>query len=171
MKKIFLLSILSVSFLSAFCQNSIGDTEIINKINIIKSIDDSEIPDDPLLRPWPMYYRTILLNPFGGFACLGWGTNCCFPDFRDILGPLYYRGMPTDVIEKTCETIVEESDERIGKGEYTGSLTRKIAYPDPQSDGKQSFILLQMNWDNDPEKPYNGKAEIIISKTDNFGLK
>ena len=171
MKKIFLLSLLGVFFLSAFCQLSDGTTEILTKISITKQIDDSELPPDFMPYSWNLY-SYVIYDPFGGGVnCFGWGGRLCIPRFDKLYNSLYYRGMPTDAIVKTGETLVEESDALVAKGEYKGSLTKKIAYPDPQFGGKQSFILLQMNWDNDPKKPYNGKAEIIISKTDNFGLK
>ena len=171
MKKIFLLSLLSVLFLSAFCQFSDGRTEIITKINITKYIDDSEISEDSQISFMPLRYNYVIQDPIGTILCYGRGWRLCFPRLDNICSLLEYRGISTDVIEKTCENIVEESDALVVNGEYKGSLTKKIAFSNPQFGGKQSFILLQMNWDNDAKKPYNGKAEIIISQTNDFGLR
>jgi len=172
MKKIFLLSLLSVFFLSVFCQNTDGSTEIINKINITKYIDDSEIPVESMYYIWPpFYYKYISYDPYGGVRCTGYGPMRCIFVLKDVLSAFNYRNLPIDAMEKTCETFVEESNELITNGEYKGSLSKKIAFPDPQLGGKLSFILLQMSWDNDPQKPYNGKAEIIISKTNDFGIR
>jgi len=171
MKKIFLLSLLSVFFLSAFCQNSNGATEVLAKINITKFIDDSELPSDFKPYRWN-FYRFIISDPMGpGISCTGYGRLLCLPmtDIKNSLSS--HRGMPTDAIEKTCENMFEESDALVANGGYKGSLTKKIAFTDAQSISRQSYILLQMNWDNDPKKPYNGKVEIIVSKTDNLGIK
>jgi len=56
-------------------------------------------------------------------------------------------------------------------GEYTGSTTKKIAFSDPEANNGVSYLLFQMNWNYCPENPYNGTAEIIISKTNKFGLR
>ena len=179
MKKIFLLSLLSVLFLSAFCQVSVGNAEVITKITIVKHIDDAEIVADGVPHGsdieygwWIFFYRTVTTQklPDGTYilTCSGIGWRICFIRLRD-------RGESvdavTEVMDTTCENLITESDAQIARGVFKGSVTRKIAYRDPAAGNKESYLLFQMNWDNDPEKPYNGKAEITISKTDNFGLK
>ena len=147
MKKIFLLSLLSVFFLSAFCQNSDGATEIITKFNITKHIDDSEIP---VRLPYPSFkfgYLIITMDYFGRITCFGLGPTKCFT-FSDIFNSRQYRDLPIDAIEKTGEALVEESDELVAKGEYKGSLTKKIAFSDPQSNGQLSFLTSTLGHPN-----------------------
>jgi len=167
MKKIFLLLLLNVLFLSAFSQFSPGNTEIITTLNISKQISDDEIALRPF-SPWGwnyLYYREVTTEPTpdGNFSmkCTGWGAQPCLPNF-------YYapiRGVAADVVEKTCSNLIEGSYECMANGEYKGSISTKLAMPD-----NQSIILFTIHWDNDPQKPYNGKAEIIISKIEKLGF-
>jgi len=171
MKKIILLSLFSVFCLSAFCQLSYGGTEILAKFNITKYIDEKEIPDDPYFLPWLFHYDRISTDFSGNLICIGIGRMPCLVNIHTLLHSNHFRDLPTDLIEASYENITEESDALVAQGLFKGSLTKKIAIPETQSGGKQSFILLQMNWDYDPQKPYNGKAEIIISKTNDFELR
>ena len=79
--------------------------------------------------------------------------------------------MPQDIsleaMETTYQNLVTTSEEQAANGVYRGSVTKKIA----MSGVKNDYFLFQMNWDYDPENPYNGQAEIIISKTNNFGIR
>ena len=174
MKKILLLLLLSVCLLPAFSQSSGGDTEILTQINITRSADadyiDADVNDaDPERLPffpfwWPLYRWVISSGSNGHYYvdCYGLGVRLCLPIFDDFS----FRGLPNETVEKTMEELVSESDERAGKEEFRGSVSRKIAAADGQS-----VFLFQMNWDYDPKNPRNGKAEIIISRTSNFGLK
>ena len=175
MKKIFLLSLLSVFFLSAFSQVIGGNAEIITKINIIRSSDDdvpniSEETTIPETGLWIFFWKRVSTKhgPDGEVTvtCYGWGLKLCVPNMKNSS----IRGISTDAVEKTCEDIVTESDDRASQGEYKGSLTKKIAFNDP-SGGKTSYLIYQMNWDYDPQNPRNGTAEIIITKVDNLGIK
>jgi len=166
MKKIFLLSLLSILLLSAFSQEKGSNTEILTKINIIKNVPDEEIHG---MSNSPLYFlffynevKTEIL-PDGTYAiyCIGIGKLFCFLK-RDIL---QVRGISSETVENTCTKLIEECDEKIANGEYRGSISKKISIS-----GFQSIFLFQMNWNHDPQKPYNGEEEIIISKTENFGL-
>jgi len=169
MKKIFLLTLLSVFFLSAFSQSPIENVEILSKINITKHIDDNEIPDG---MPWSWWkYNWISTDIGGNINCCGFGPFVCIPLFKKIFSAYNYRGLPPDLMINTGENIIKESEERLANGEYRGSSSSKIAFSDLQSESKLSYILFQMNWNHDPLKPYNGYAEIIVSKTDNLGIK
>jgi len=173
MKKIILLSLLSVFFLSAFCQTTHGSTEIITKINITKSavedFGDSEIDQGF----WILFWRTVtsFVDDDGGvwIYCCGWGWKICQPAKE------HYshnnRGLDAKMLETTCEDMIAESDERVINGEYNGSITKKIAYSDPSSNSRISYILFQMDWDYERGNPRNGRAEIIISRTSDFGLR
>ena len=178
MKKIFLLSLLSVFFLSAFSQVIDGNAEIITKINIIRSSDEVSITNDEPSGPetglWLFFWRTVNTThtPDGGVTvmCSGWGLRLCVPKMKSTSLSGTIRGVSTDAVEKTCENIVTESDDRASQGEYKGSLTKKMAFNDPLN-GKTSYFIYQMNWDYDPKNPRNGTAEIIITKVDNLGIK
>jgi len=188
MKKIFLLSLLSVFFLSAFCQiinTREPQTEIITKINIIRSADDArdnifrttegyEDPGDNIIS-WPKWwflYREVRTRPIIDgctIECIGFGWKWCMIRLRDIFNA--NRGLPQnvtpEVLETTCETLAAESEEQAANGVYRGSISKKLAISGTQTE----YILFQMNWNYDPENPYNGQAEIIISKTNNFGIR
>ena len=177
MKKIFLFTLLSVFLLSAYSQITDGNAEIITKINITKEIDDKEIDPDTQFGFWIFFYRTVVTKPTEGgvtVTCSGWGWKMCIPRFKELVTSNHLfllRGISVETVENSCENLVEECENRISRGEYQGSLTKKIALSDPLSGNKTSFLILQMNWNNDPKKPYNGTAEIIISKINDFGIK
>jgi len=173
MKKIFLLTLLSVFFLSAFSQNSTNGTEILTKISVNKFIADEEM-EDPLLAPWwwifwkPFYQTVTEEYTLNGviLTCEGRGWKLCRAK-RILNMP---RGISPELVESTYGKINEEYEDRVIAGEHRGSITKKIAFPDPLANGKTSYILFMMNWDNDPIRHYNGKAEITISKTNDLGL-
>ena len=73
------------------------------------------------------------------------------------------------MLENSCEELIQESEDKIMNGEYSGVISQKIAFPDPNN-GRPFFILIQIRWNNDPRHPYNGEAEITISKTSNLGF-
>jgi len=166
MKKIFLFTLLSVLFSTTFCQTSTSGTEIITRITINKNIDEKEFQDIERLSGfyWNLYKWVISDVLPGGQSvkCYGLGIASCFVFFEV---PINFRGISPEAAQSTCNNLIQESDERVLNGEYRGSLTRKVEISETQS-----FILYQINWNYDPEKPYNGNAEIIISKTDNFGF-
>ena len=184
MKKIFLLSLLSVLILSAFSQISSSNIEILAKINITRIAEDAidedgadDNFDDLYLAPWwPRWwflYKEVRTEVFPGGAivyCLGNGWHWCSIRLRDVINVSSVRGVDSETIDATYQDMIEKSEEQAAGGEYQGSITKKIAYPDPDRDGKESYLLFQMKWDYDPINPYNGKAEIIISKTDNLGF-
>jgi len=184
MKKIFLLSLLSVLFLSAFCQVSAGSTEVLTKINITRSIDIEEMNEigfgNEQIEPiWWFFYRNIVVEPSpdGGITiqCNGFGWKICMLPLKNIFRLIFKRGLVseamTETMESTCQNLVEDSDEQAANGVYRGTITKKIAFSDPEINGRNSYLLFQMNWDYDPQSPSNGTAEIIISKTNNFGLR
>jgi len=192
LKKIFLLTLFSVFFLSAFSQFSTG-TEILARISIDRSAEPTvtldndresldisvtgiEIgdDDDPLLDIWwPFgwpYYKYVYCN-FGGnwtqVFCVGIGLKRCVPhylDFSDITNS--YRGLSAESVEAAFSSIFTESEKQVANGVYQGSVSKKLAI----SGDKTNFILFQMNWNYDPTNAYNGKTEIIVSKTDNLGF-
>ena len=179
MKKIFLLSLLSVFFLSAFSQVIDGNAEVITKINIIRSSEDiSPISNDVNLKPetgiWIFFWGNVTTyhNPDGGVTvmCSGWGLKLCVPKMKGS-HISSNRGISEDAVEKTCEDIVTESDDLVSHGECKGSVTKKIAFSDPQANGRTSYLIYQMNWDYDAKNPRNGTAEIIITKVNNLGIK
>jgi len=176
MKKIFLLTLLSVFFLSAFCQTSSNGTEILTKISVNKFIADEEM-DDPILGPswwwwfWKPFYQYVETKVIDGkviVTCEGRGWKLCRA--RDIFNTTNIRGLAPELVENTYESINEEYEDRVIAGEHRGSITKKIAFPDPLANGRISYILFMMNWDNDPIRHYNGRAEITISKTNNLGI-
>jgi len=170
MKKIFLLTLLSVFLLSAFSQNSV-EPEIIDKITITKYIEPSEFEGGNIQYGfWFLFYKYVYSEPCGNGVCVycsGWGKKCCFPKLKLYLKPV--RGFETNEIANTCENLIEASEQKIVNGELSGTLSQKIAFNDPLSNGKIAYLLIQIKWEHDPIHPYNGKAEIIISKTNNFG--
>ena len=174
MKKLFLLTLLSVFFLSAFCQNSTNGTEILTKISVNKFIADEEM-DDPQLGPswwwfWKPFYQyvTTIQTPNGVMvSCEGRGWKLCRSN--KLLNSAI-RGLDSELVESTYERINEEYEDRVIAGEHRGSITKKIAFSDPLANGRTSYLLFQISWNNDPEKHYNGKAEITVSKTNDLGI-
>jgi len=179
LKKIFLLTLLSVFFLSAFSQ-TFGNTEVLATISINKSAEpgsgiDISTPDDDIQLAWPSWwflYRVVETQVGNGYVtvtCYGGGFKLCMIKWKDIWKNLF-RGyeiqVQAEVLDATCDELVTNSEELIANGVYNGSLSKKIAIPDDRT----NYILFQMNWKNDPENPYNGQAEIIISKTDKLGF-
>ncbi|MCL2289462.1 MAG: hypothetical protein FWC34_01975 [Bacteroidetes bacterium] len=184
MKKIFLLSLLSVFFLSAFCQFSSNNTEVLAKIDVTRTINAfeylemNEVGESPELGypSWWFLYKTVKTEPKpggGGFTliCNGKGWKLCFPNFKILWQTIWIRGIAQETIERTCENLVTESEELAANGVYVGSTTKKIAFFDPEAGNREAYLLFQMNWNYNPENPYNGTAEIIISKTNKFGLR
>ena len=167
MKKIFLLTLLNVFFLSAFCQRVASNTEIITVITLEKYIPDDEIEKANF--PWQMlrafFYRDVrtVPSPDGGVVvyCSGWGFKTCMPSFDLLL----FRGVSSETIENTCSILIQESETCVVNGTFKGTLSKKITAPT-----LQNYWLFTINWNYDPKNHYNGKAEIIISKTDDFGL-
>jgi len=180
MKKIFLLSLLSVFFLSAFSQVIDGDAELITKINITRCSEElGELsPGEESLGGelgiWFFFWKNVstIYNPDGSVTvdCSGWGFKLCTPRMRGGHSSTI-RGVSVEVLDRTCEDVITESDNRISQGEYKGSFTKKIAYSDPMNGGKLSFLIYQMNWEYDPKNPRNGTAEIFVFKTNNLGIK
>ena len=177
MKKIFLLTLLSVFLLSAFSQITDGNAEIITKIKITKEIDDSEIDPGTQFGFWIFFYKNVSSKPTEDgiiVTCTGWGFRMCLPKLKDNAGGTNHsliRGISADLVDSSCESVIEECENRIAHGEYQGTLTKKFAYSDPMANNRAAYLILQMNWANDPKKPYNGKAEITISKINDFGIK
>ena len=174
MKKIFLLSLLSVFLLSAFSQNS-GEPELLAKISISKYIAPSEFGGDDVSRGLlGFFYRDVVthmeLNGDITLTCRGWGWNICVPTFSSYLNFRQIGENGTEMVNNSCQEIVKESDKLILNGEYSGTISQKIAIPDPNNNGKILYILVQNKWDHDPKYPYNGKAEITISITNKLGL-
>jgi len=177
MKKFFLLSLLSVLFLSAFSQiqdNNLSQenkptVEVLANISIYKDIDDSEIPDIQH-GIWILFYKEVKTTYSGGnltLTCKGWGWKFCLPSLYSYI---VNRGVDAEAVENTCNNLLNESYEKVSNGEYKGSLTKKVGSVTPETGRVDSYILYQLNWNNDPKKPYNGEAEIIISKITNFGF-
>jgi hypothetical protein len=165
MKKFFLLTLLSVFFLSAFCQSAHNTPELIAKFNIEKHVDDDEALRIPIWL-WSYWREVRVIFVPGGYQieCLGVGTKPCFVLISEYL---YIRGVDTQVIERSYEYLVSESNKQIAEGVYRGTLSDKIAFIDPQTN-MQAYLLLQINWDHDPLKPYNGRAEFTIYKTNSL---
>jgi hypothetical protein len=173
MKKIFLLSLLSVLFLSAFSQKQ-GKTEILAKINITSSMTDEEGTQGMGRGWWIFFYRFVTTThyPDGSVIvqCSGWGRKCCIPKFERLPNGLEGLFRSPDAFDPIFEELVTESNEKIAAGEYSGTVSKTILIPENQMGGKDLYLFFLMKWENDPLKPYNGKAEIIISKTYNLGL-
>jgi len=177
LKKIFLLTLLSVFFLSAFSQ-TFGSAEVLATININKSADpgagfEINTPDEGI-QMWPYWwflYRVVQTEVGPGYAtvtCIGGGFKLCMARLSDLWNKLRYNDIQIqeEVLEATCEDLTTNSEELIANGVYNGSLSKKIAIPNDRT----NYILFKMNWRNDPNNPYNGQAEIIISKTDRLGF-
>jgi len=177
MKKIFLLSLLSVLLLSVYSQNSSSKPEVLAKISISKIADDLD-EDPPIIAApwWPSWwflYKDVYTEIYPGGAivnCIGQGWHWCRIHLKDLLSSVYVRGMAAEAVDGTYQDMLEESEELLAKGEFQGSITKKISYPDPDRNGKESYLLFQMKWENDFNNPYNGQTEIIITKTDNLGF-
>jgi hypothetical protein len=171
MKKIFLLTLISVLFLSAFSQTSPKGAEILGKVNIVKYIDDNDVPDVQN-GIWIFFWKYVnYYYDWDGnltIDCSGWGGLMCWGKLWDIFR---VRGLADETVDKTCETLMTESNEQIANGVYEGSTSKKIAYLDPNSNGRDhSYLIFQMNWKHDPQRPYNGKAEITLYKTDKLAF-
>jgi len=173
MKKIFLLTLLSVFFLSAFSQYTTAP-EVLNKITITKNIAPSEFGGGDINYGfWFLFYKIVYVEPCGEGVCIycsGWGGKFCLPKLKPFMNN-NIRGIETSEVAQTCENLIEESDNRIVNGELSGTLSRKIAFNDPLNNGRTSYLLFQIKWEHDPRHPYNGTAEITISKTNNLGLQ
>jgi hypothetical protein len=182
MKKIFLLSLLSVLLLSAFPQSLTNGTEVLAKISVVTNDDDPSDPSDlstPSRAPhgwWIFFWKYVTTSPTpdGGImlTCSGRGWKICILPFRDV-APLeawcVKNGIEIESVEKAYESLFEEASDRAGDGEYRGSVTKKIAFQN-RLDGRETYLLFLMNWECDPKNPRNSKAEITISTTDRFGF-
>ena len=172
MKKKILLSLLSVLLLSAFSQHSVGSTEILTKINIYKiSGDDNEnlVECSSIeMFPWWPLYKYVRTEPYGSSLynvfCEGFGFRTCSVPYIDFLPS--FRGIALEVVESTCNNLIEESNEWVANGVYQGSISKKIAV----AGSRTEYFLFQMNWNNDPKNLRNGTAEFSISKTINLGF-
>jgi len=191
-KKIFLLTLFSVFFLSAYSQFSTG-TEILARINIDRnaepnvtldndresldiSVTGMEIgdEDDPLYVSggsyWLPLYKYVYVDKGHDWVtlrCEGRGWQICKILWMDVIN-IYntIRGLSVEAAEATLSNIFTDSEEQVANGVYQGSVSKKLAI----LGDKTNFILFQMNWNYDPTNAYNGQAEIIISKTDNLGF-
>ena len=174
MKKIFLLSLLSILLLSTFSQISGNSPEILANINItmIDDVNDNADERGPFF-PWEMFlYRYILTEYYAGgwyIVCSGFGPYVCFSLPLESLN-FNIRGVAMETIENTYQEMIETIKQQVANREYQGSITRKCAYPDPERGHLTSYILFQMHWDNDPKNPRNGKAKITISKTNDLTM-
>ena len=176
MKKIFLLSLLSVLFLSAFPQISNTSPEVLAKINITRSVNELDEEPPVVLAPWwPSWwflYKEVSTEMIPGGAivrCTGYGWHWCRMRLKDIISA-DLSGVDVEAAEAVYEKMLEESENQAATGEYRGSITKKIAYPDPGRNGQESYLLFQMKWDYDHKNPYNGNAEITITKTNKLGF-
>jgi len=174
MKKIFLLSLLSVLLLSAFSQTKPVNPEIITKISITKSTENGELQYIPPDHGWWIFFwREVVTIPMpnGGIVitCTGFGLKICIAHLRDVPALSTWcntRGIDVAPIENTYNSLYDECDERIANGEFRGSITKKIACPGM----RETYLLFQMDWENDPVNPRNGQAEITISQTNSLGF-
>ena len=174
MKKIYLLSLISILLTPAFSQISIEKPEILATVDITMNDD---IVDDPIERlphkPWWLFlYRNVVTEwyPEGtSVTCGGFGIYICFPTFSEFM-KINIRGIASETLETTYKEMIEASKEQAANGEFQGSITRKLAYPDPERAHSTSYILFQMYWNNEPDNPRNGKAKIIISKKNDFTI-
>jgi hypothetical protein len=181
MKKIFLLSLLSVLFLSAFSQTIISNSsEVLATISIHRSAaddDNGDVGGDVVLVPWwPKWwflYREVTTNVYpGGMSinCIGMGWKLCIPKLSDLFQHILI-GVDPESMDAICQEMIETSNEQVENRGYQGSISRKLAFSDQaRSNNQFSYLLFQMNWNYDLENPRNGKAEITISKTDNLGF-
>ncbi|MCL1850798.1 MAG: hypothetical protein FWF70_05280 [Bacteroidetes bacterium] len=172
MKKIFLLSLLSVLLLSAFSQTSNEKPEIIAKINISTSMTDEEGAQSIERGIWIFFYKYVTTTylPGGGIkiTCSGWGLKFCIPHARDLQNG-FLTANP-ELIDQIFEELITESNELIAQGKFEGSISKKVLISSSYESEKDYYLLFLMNWKTDPEKPYNGQAEIIISKTNKLGF-
>ena len=181
MKKIFLLTLLSVFLLSAFSQTLPGGPEIITKINITKTAEFDDEDDGEFRLPdhgwWIFFWRTVITipTPDGGYIvqCYGRGWRICIIRPERVMSLMDWcmqRGIDRELVERSYESLYDESDERIANGEYRGSISKKIAFQGDQNGARETYLLFQMNWEHNPRNPRNGKAEIIISTTNKLGF-
>jgi len=169
MKKIFLLTLISVLVFSAITQIGYSTPEVVAKINISQSIDDHENPD--VENGWWIFFyaRVRCYYDFDGsyqVECTGWGWKMCWGAFWDIFK---VRGISAEAFDGTCDDLKAVSEEQIAKGVFQGTASKKIASSDPQT-GRSTYFIFQMNWNHDPKKPYNGKSEITVTKTDKLAF-
>jgi hypothetical protein len=174
MKKIFLLTLLSVFLLSAFSQNTAGTTEIISQVTLNKYIDDDEVElaQGGLWGFFRMFFYknvTTIVKPDGSVQvnCSGWGFKWCRPVYRGMLPDI--AGVDAEVMASTCEKTIDDYDQQVANGVPVGSVSKKMAFSDPRS-GRAAYLIFQVNWNHDPQKPYNGRAEITILKTNDLGF-
>jgi hypothetical protein len=165
MKKILLLAIVCALFSKSFSQNPAGNFEILTKISITKNAD--AFGEDPIgeKAPYlPPHYKEVkfIHDPTGlyRFVCLGYGYQWCF--FNKSLASI--RGISQEIMETTCNSLIEDSNQFVLGGEFRGSLSKKIII-----EGTPAYYLFQINWDYDPENHRNGQADITIYKVDSFG--
>jgi len=175
MKKIFLLTLLSVFLLSAFSQTLPGSPEVITKISITKSADDEEGENFNNRGIWIFFWKYVMSypDPDGNgvwLRCTGWGKKICAPKATEMASCISNRGIAPEMITNCCESIIQESDELISRGIYSGTLTKKIAFSDFQAGERNSYLIFRIDWNHDPVKPYNGKSEITISKINSLGF-
>ena len=174
MKKILLLSLLSVLFLSAFSQ-IIETPTILSKINItrISGEDDDGISQD---RGWWIFFYkkvTTQYTPNGSIAliCTGWGWKVCIANFNampNLMDWMQRGGFDYQIVENTLQSVFEESDSRAENGEYSGNISKKLALQN--ANNEIVYLLFSMDWAYDRKDPRNGKAEIIISTTNHLGF-
>ena len=173
MKKIFLLSLLSVLLLSAFSQKPGGSPEILAKINITAYMDDDEGYQAMGRGIWLFFYKKVTTTrlPNWGFMieCTGWGLKMCVPRFTDVIF-LEELENYSETIDKIFEELIIESSQQSSRGVNQGSISKKISLLGDRTSEKELYLFFQMNWSNELEKPYNSQAEIIISKTNNLGF-
>jgi hypothetical protein len=171
MKKIFLLSLLSVLLLSAFSQISTGSTEVITQVNISTADEDGGSETNAPLGWWLFFWRNVKTTPLPGggimVTCTGLGWRMCIASYHE-LGELFNycstRGIDSRLVEQTYSSLYDESGERVANGEFSGSISKKIAV------GNNTLMLFQMKWIADPKNSRNCNAEIIISKTNTLGF-
>jgi hypothetical protein len=174
MKKIFLLSLLSVLFLSAFSQ-IIETPKILSKINITRISGDDEEGISQNRGWWIFFYKkvTTQYNPNGSITliCTGWGWKVCIANFNVMPNLMEWAqrgGFDNQIIENTLPSVFEESDSRAENGEYSGNISKKLALRN--ANNESVYLLFSMNWEYDRKNPRDGKAEIIISTTNHLGF-
>jgi len=180
MKKLFLLSLLSVLFLSAFSQITPSKPEILERIEIFGSADDDSGDAEVGIDQrgfWILFYKnvkTIYLPGWGvSVTCTGWGWKACIAAFPNLWGLWHYiqqTGLDAGIVENMYNSLYEECASRAGEGDYQGSVTKKLAFLDARQGYKESYLLFTMNWDIEQNNPQNCKAEIIISTTNSLGF-
>jgi hypothetical protein len=174
MKKILLLSLLSVLFLSAFSQ-IIENPVILSKIDITRVSGDDDEGISQNRGWWIFFYKkvTTQYKPNGSIilTCTGWGLKLCIPTYHVMQNLWEWAqrgGIDSQLIENTLQSILEESDSRAEKGEYNGNISRKLALRN--ANNAVVYLMFSMNWEYDEKSPRDGKAEIIISTTNNLGF-